>query len=184
MGLNVIIPCRLSGVQDLTKWQLSKKLVLAVNASLAKTGKCYICEKFYELNFNPATTVIRCRECSRPSHDNCTNGLLYLPKGFYWICSDCDDQAENKKIFMVLCNLRSLFDNGTDISNKHEEDLLVKPDVFQDMINDTKENVTENFADYDGEMKDDDLYNDEDAEDIVCYPQKVLLEMTNKYICR
>ena len=170
--LNAILSCRLNGIHELTKWQLSKKLVLAVNASLSKTGKCYICEKFYELNFSPSNNVFRCKECSRNSHDNCTNGLLYLPKGFYWMCSDCDDQEENKTIFSILCRLRLAFQNGI-IATNEKEDLLVKPDLFQDVMNNSKENVSESFVDYESETKEDDFCNEEDGEDFICYPQKV-----------
>ena len=49
----------------------------------------------------------------------------------------------------------------------------MKPDLFQDVMNNSKENVSESFVDYESETKEDDFCNEEDGEDFICYPQKV-----------
>ena len=88
------------------------------------------------------------------------------------MCSDCDGQEENKRIFSILCGLRSALYSGI-VATKEEEDLLVKPDVFQEVTNNSKDNVSDSIVDYESETKEDDFCNEEDGEDFICYPQKV-----------
>ena len=187
---------RLKDVQDMTKLQMCKKLILAVNTLIAKAKQCYICHKYYELDFECTGSSIRCQECSRPSHDQCTNSL-YLPKGFYWKCPDCDDQENNNEnLSIIFQNLRNTLEpstkqerevdivkseppNGTVFEGFDHESSLdhqvnnIKNDEF---IFDDKDSYEDSNMGNNGNNSDDDFDNDNEVdnteEDLVCVPQR------------
>ena len=171
----------------MTKLQLCQKLVLAVNAFISKECKCFICDKYYYLNFD--STGIRCAQCSRPSHNHCTNGL-YLPKGFYWKCPDCDDQENNKNLAMIFQRLRKLMtredERDSDIFVKSEPKFHIfsldngdklseyeKPHGYDDIFGDHDEESLD-INNIKSDSFDNDIVDDDDNVDNgdICFPQR------------
>lgn len=164
---------RLDGVEDLTQLQLCQKLVLAVNAFIVDKAKCLICDRYYDLDFEVATPVRRCQECSRPSHSICTLNL-YLPKGFYWKCPDCDLNRDSKKLNVILQRLKERLGVNRPVKDEPAQDIQETnnsgDDFFPDSVKEDDDEDSE--EDFD---EDDDDDEEEEEEGEVCFPQRGFL---------
>ena len=177
----------------MTKLQLCKKLILAVNSLIVKRSQCYICHKYYELDVELFGSCIRCHECSRPSHVQCTNSL-YFPKGFYWKCPDCDDpENNNENLSIIFRNLRNTLEpstkqeetvksepNGTVFEWLEHESSLDKVDNIKNdgfIFDDEKDPYDDNsnmgnIANSSDDLDNDNIEDDNVEDDLVCVPQR------------
>ena len=135
---------------------LCLKLINAIRALLTKTSKCSICNKFYALDF-ANSTQIRCSECSRPSHSSCTENLC-LPVGFYWKCTDCDDDTLRRKFLQRFNSSKE----GNSIKIEPGNGVIENLDLKQDELE--NEQFDADFND----VEDNDILE----EDYLCVPQK------------
>lgn len=145
----------MSGLTDLTPFQMCQRLVLVVNALMKTEVLCAICDKSYTNDFE-SLLVVRCSECCISAHDECTSNL-YLPQGFYWKCLDCDEQS--KPLNRIVQSIREAI-------NSHSNGVSVKSEPFS--VAADEESPQENCE----EFEEDDI--DEEEEE-TCYPQKGFL---------
>jgi hypothetical protein len=167
----------LANLQDLTKFQLCQRLIWAFKTFTSSTAKCLICDEFYNLDFKAFDDGLTCFECSKPSHNICTKDLqLNLPKGFYWMCPDCDQEDDSASTMLTIFQkLRQSLDDSKN--NSEEKVLRIKNEPgFEVESGSTAEDfIYDDEEDDEEDVKKDIIKDSEDDDDLVCFPQRGFL---------
>ena len=157
------------GCDDLTKFQLCQRLLLTANALNKETDRCAICEKVYSLDSDLSMTI-RCAECYIGSHYSCTSGI-FLQKGFYWKCQDCDEPEKNPILDSVIRNLRKILISIQNDLDVKEQSICDRSNLENDLESCHEQNDIPSHTD---EEFEEDNYADLDQKHTECYPNKGL----------
>ncbi len=83
-------------VDELSRLQVCQKLLKISFGLNSREARCFFCPAgVYSVDHEEDSIAVRCSECARPGHADCVRQMFsVLPRGFFWICPECEDPSE------------------------------------------------------------------------------------------